>query len=298
MLNMLKANFAVLLLVLGAASSVKGSSSATNFTSLCYVRYDCQDYPCPINASSSSSSSSSSNSSSAPAAGATNGTLLPTSDLIAVTGALSHGAAHDSFIATMAAGADLVMGRQAALGCSYAERGARLHTTLKYFCCHTKQELVAMRPTIAAYVRATPLSFRFDRFSCNLFAANHSTYDFFALLDGPSNAAAQAWAAGLEAALGAAGFNATHKPRAAETPFHSTLAEGCPVAGLPTRPPLLSPLLATAGEASPADTAAAMLQALADMVAAQPGGAFMSGTMQVEFDFMNNPLAFFPAEQS
>ena len=258
------------MLSLPGAASTTFEEGATNFTSLCYARYDCQDYPCRNSSSTS--------------AGATNDTLLPTSDLIAITGTLSHGAAHDSFVQTMATAADLVMGRRAALGCSYAERGGMLHTTLKYFCCHTKQELVAMRPTIAAYVRGTPLSLRFDRFGCNVFAANHSTYDFFALLDGPSSAAAQAWTAGLEDALGAAGFNATHKRRTAETPFHSTLAEGCPVAGLPA-----------GTESTPADAAAAMLQDLADMVAEQPGGVFMSGAMAVEFDFMNDPLAFFPA---
>ena len=225
--------------------------------SSCYAVQDCQGYPCPQAASSAT-------------AGSSNTTTIATSDLIAVTGALSAGPGHDAFRQTMAAASDLV--KAAGLGCSYTETGDMLHTTLKYFCCQEKRDLIAMGNVIEEWSSKQPLSLRFDRISCNQFQANNSRFDFFALLEHNSSIQAQAWIAGLEAQLRLAGF-AVHNPRRNETPFHSTLAEGCPVQS--------------------DEVVQNTLADLQKMIAGRPGGVFMPVAMPVSIAFMNDPLRFF-----
>ena len=173
-----------LLLLLAALAHVGAAQT-------CFHRQDCQDYACPP------------------------GKVNP-GDLEAMMWYTSRGG--DEYRASMNMAGEALM---ASPGGLHREYPWRYHTTLKYFCCYTPDEMFRLADALAEIAWA-PVALRWSHFSCNSFVANRTDVDVLAVLDEDSNTRMQAWIGGIEAALTTAGIP-IHKPRSEQTPFHSTL---------------------------------------------------------------------------
>jgi len=180
-----------LLVLLAAVGGLNAWTSRGD--SSCFAREDCQTYPCNRT-------------------GAKN-----TSDVIAPLWLFEHGPGFTMYQRNMERAATIIHQYP---GVHYSEPKEVLHTTLKYFCCYTKPELMTIADAIQQY-KWKPFNVTFDRISCNKFPTNT---DFLALLSPESSAAMQTWIHDLEAWVTQKTQLPIHKPRRLETPFHGTLA--------------------------------------------------------------------------
>jgi hypothetical protein len=131
-----------------------------------------------------------------------------------------------AFIASMAAAGRAV----SALGKARVEGGQDLHMSLNYLCCYSPTTLEAIYRVLRR-LPWPPLNVTFDRPVVRIdgddsdapTVANAEHASIVVLLDAPSQRRMERFVAGVEAAIRAAGFD-VHVPRAAQEPFHSTLA--------------------------------------------------------------------------
>ena len=104
------------------------------------------------------------------------------------------------------------------------ESGTALHVSFLYLCCYTAND----RQTIRGVLNSTdwePINVTFDRAEWRIDNAGSppTHYSVCVFLDQTSQQKMLSWVADVEAAIAAAGV-AIHIPRAAQEPFHSTLA--------------------------------------------------------------------------
>jgi hypothetical protein len=104
------------------------------------------------------------------------------------------------------------------------EFGAGLHMSFLYLCCYTVDE----RATIRGVLESTqwrPINITFDRAEWRIDndGSPPTHYSVCIFLDEASQMKMLSWVAEVEAAIAAAGVS-IHIPRAAQEPFHSTLA--------------------------------------------------------------------------
>ena len=191
-------------------------SSRGDVFDTCFYRQDCQDVDC-----------------------GGGGNIVNPLDLIAPLGTpLLNGVMEPGYAQyhrSMSLAADAILGTppgpSGAACTGRPEEGRMRHSTLKYFCCvdeATDNNTTALlEATVRSYAAAHPLNLTFGNVSCNAFDSNHETFDFFALLTEASQSAAAAWVVGLEDTVALATGVPTVKPRSDQTPFHSTILEGC-----------------------------------------------------------------------
>ena len=116
------------------------------------------------------------------------------------------------------------------LGHATVERGLHLHMSLNYLCCYSAQDLETIHGVLNG-LQWPPLNVSFDRpvWRINGHGTGTPTIEntdhmsMIVLLDRPSQRVMQAFVEDVEARIRAAGID-VHVPRAAQEPFHSTLA--------------------------------------------------------------------------